>query len=97
MRVIALTTLRCFWEEHSDSRQSLQAWYQDVRHSDWRSPTDIKHVYRTASILSNNRVVFNIKCKQYRLVVAINYQAGIVFIRFVGTHKEYDAIDATQI
>ena len=97
MRVIALKTLRAFWDKHPASRQALQAWYHDVKHSDWRTPADIKAVYRNASIVGNRRVVFNIKGNQYRLVVAIQYQFGIVYIRFVGTHQEYDKIDAATV
>jgi mRNA interferase HigB len=97
VRVIALKTLRAFWEHHLNARQSLQAWYQDVIRATWKSPADIKSVYRNASILANNRVVFNIKGNRYRLVVAVQYQFGIVYIRFVGTHSEYDKIEATLI
>ncbi|GAB4487411.1 MAG: type II toxin-antitoxin system HigB family toxin [Thermodesulfovibrionales bacterium] len=77
--------------------QPLQAWYHDVKHAKWNGPADIKRIYRNASFLANNRVVFNIKGNRYRLVVAVHYQFGIVFIRFVGTHKQYDLIDAAQI
>jgi len=97
MRIISRKALKDFWELHADSREPLQAWYADAKVADWKSPADIKNVYRSASILSNNRVVFNIKGNNYRLVVAINYTSGIVFIRFVGTHQEYDKIDATTI
>ncbi len=97
MRVIALKTLRRFWESHPNARQALQAWYQDAVHSTWKSPADIKSVYRNARILANNRVVFNVKGNQYRLVVAVQYQFGIVYIRFVGAHSEYDKIDASLI
>ncbi len=97
MRVIALKTLRIFWERHPNARQALQAWYQDALHATWTSPADITHIYRNASILPNNRVVFNIKGNHYRLVVAIQYKFGIVYIRFIGTHPEYDKIDATAI
>lgn len=97
MRVISRKTLREFWENHPDSRQSLQAWYADVKHSDWKKPSDIKSVYRNASFLSNNRVVFNIKGNNYRVIVVVEYSFGIVYIRFVGTHKEYDRINAETI
>lgn len=97
MRVIALGTLRAFWENHPDARQPLQAWYDDVRHALWQSPSDIKTVYRNASIIANNRVIFNIKGNDYRLIVAVNYRFGIIYIRFVGSHKEYDRIDATTV
>ncbi|HIJ80641.1 MAG TPA: type II toxin-antitoxin system HigB family toxin [Desulfuromonadales bacterium] len=97
MRIIALKTLREFWEEHPDTRQPLQAWYEDVRYATWQSPADIKSVYRNASVIANNRIVFNIKGNHYRLVVAVNYHFGIVYIRFVGSHREYDRIDSTTV
>jgi mRNA interferase HigB len=97
MRVIALKTLRAFWEQNPNARQALLAWYQDASRAKWQSPADIKRVYRNASILPNNRVVFNIKGNHYRLVVAIKYEFGIVYIRFIGTHPTYDRIDAETI
>jgi mRNA interferase HigB len=97
VRVISRKTIREFWEKHSDAEQPLQTWYHDVKHSIWRSPADIKAVYRNASFLGHNRVVFNIKGNKYRLVVAVQYDFGIVFIRFIGTHKDYDAIDAEGV
>ncbi|NWF81276.1 MAG: type II toxin-antitoxin system HigB family toxin [Chloroflexi bacterium] len=97
MRIIAKKTLREFWECHADAEQALKAWYYDVKYADWKSPVDIRKTYATASILANNRVVFNIRGNNYRLVVAINYDFGIVYIRFVGTHQEYDQIDAEYI
>ena len=97
MRIIALKTLRTFWEQHSDARQTLQAWYHDAEQAAWKTPADIKNVYRNASFTRNNRVVFNIKGNDFRLVVAVRYSQGLMFIRFVGTHAEYDRIDATTI
>lgn len=97
MRIIALKTLRLFWEQHHDVRQALQAWYRDAKRATWTTPADIRTVYRNASFVSNNRVVFNIRGNQYRLVVAINYAYGIVYIRFIGLHQDYDKIDATTI
>ncbi|MBP1465517.1 type II toxin-antitoxin system HigB family toxin [Candidatus Chloroploca sp. M-50] len=97
MRVIAKKTLREFWETHSDAEQALKAWYQDAKSTDWNNPNDVKRTYANASIIANNRVVFNIRGNNYRLVVAINYDFHIVYIRFVGTHKEYDQIDAEKI
>ncbi|MEW6093381.1 MAG: type II toxin-antitoxin system HigB family toxin [Chloroflexota bacterium] len=97
MRIIARRTLRDFWEKHPDVRQALQAWYADAGHAQWKSPADIMNVYRNASILPNSRVVFNIKGNQYRLIVSIQYNAGIVYIRFIGTHQEYDRVDAATI
>jgi len=97
MRVIALKALREFWEQHADAEQALRAWYHDVKKATWKTPTDIKAIYRNASFIANNRVVFNIKGNQYRIVVAIQYQHRAVYIRFVGTHEEYDKIDATKV
>lgn len=97
MRIIAKKPLREFWERHSDAEQALKAWYHDAQQAQWKSPSDIRRIYATASILAHNRVVFNIRGNKYRLVVAINYDFGIVYIRFIGTHQEYDAIDAETI
>ncbi|MEK7326569.1 MAG: type II toxin-antitoxin system HigB family toxin [Chloroflexota bacterium] len=97
MRIISRKVLREFWEKHSDARQPLQAWYADVKHAQWKSPADIKSIYRNASFLAHNRVVFNIKGNHYRVVVAVQYKFSIVYIRFVGTHQEYDRIDAATI
>ena len=97
MRIISRKILREFWEKHSDARQSLQVWYADVKHADWKKPSDIKSVYRNVSFLSNNRVAFNIKGNTYRVIVVVQYTYGMVYIRFVGTHKEYDRINAETI
>ena len=97
MRIISRRTLREFWERHPDARQALQAWYADAKRAVWKRLADIKEVYRNASIIAHNRVVFNIKGNRYRLVVAVNYEYGMVYIRFVGTHEEYDRIDAATI
>ncbi len=86
-----------FWESHSDAEQPLRAWYMDAKKARWRSPADIKAIYRNASILSGNRVVFNIKGNAYRMVVIVEYLQGKIYIRFVGTHADYDRIDATRI
>jgi mRNA interferase HigB len=97
MRIIARRTLREFWEKRPDARQALQAWYADVKRADWKSPAEIKAIYRNASFLADNRVVFNVKGNQYRLIVVVQYQHGIVYLRFVGTHQEYGRIDAASI
>lgn len=96
MRVIAKRTLRDFWEKHADSEQQLKAWYHEAEQANWKSPNDIKKGYPSASILEDNRMVFNIKGNNYRLIVRINYNYGIVWIRFIGTHAEYDKVDATK-
>jgi mRNA interferase HigB len=97
MRIISRKTLKEFWSQHPDARQPLQAWYEDAKHAAWRSPADIKNNYRNASFLANNRVVFNIKGNDYRLIVSVQYAHGILYIRFIGTHREYDRIDAATI
>jgi mRNA interferase HigB len=97
MRIIAKKTLREFWEQHADAEQALKAWYHDVKQAEWHSPNDIRQSYTTVSIIANNRAVFNIRGNAYRVIVAINYDYGIVYIRFVGTHRQYDQIDATTV
>lgn len=97
MRIISRKALREFWETHRDAQKALEAWYLDTKKAQWKTPSDIKSVYRNASFVANNRVVFNIKGNHYRIVVVIIYKKGIVYIRFVGTHSEYDKIDVTQI
>lgn len=99
MRVIARKTLRNFYDQsdYRDSKASLDAWHNEAIKACWRTPGDIKTKYRHASILKNNRVVFNVAGNKYRLVVRIDYQNQIVFIRFVGTHEQYDAINAEEI
>ncbi|MEI8308269.1 MAG: type II toxin-antitoxin system HigB family toxin [Chloroflexales bacterium] len=97
MRIIAQKALREFWERHPDAEQSLKAWYYDAKQATWAHPQDIRQMYATASIVTNNRVVFNIRGNNYRLIAAINYDLGIIYIRFIATHREYDHIDATNI
>jgi len=96
-RIIAKSTLREFWENHTDSEQYLKTWYDTTRKATWLSPNDVKQTYITASILKNSRVVFNIKGNSYRLVVKFNYEKQWAFIRFIGTHDEYDKIDADTV
>ncbi|MEZ3033825.1 type II toxin-antitoxin system HigB family toxin [Escherichia coli] len=97
MKIISVKTLRDFWAKYPDAEQPLKAWVDEVTKADWKNPAEIKEQYRTASILKNRRVVFNIKGNDYRLIVAIAYQRGWMFVKFIGTHKEYDAIDADTI
>ena len=97
MRVIAIRTLREFWQRHADAEEPLRAWYSDARRATWQAPADIKSLHAQASVIAGNRIVFNIKGNDYRLVIHINYPAGVVYIRFIGTHAEYDRIDATCI
>jgi len=96
-RIVAKRTIREFWEKHSDSKEYLQTWYQTVKAAEWKTPNDIKEFYATISILKNSRVVFNIKGNDFRLVAKINYKKKWLFIKFIGTHEEYDKIDANTI
>jgi mRNA interferase HigB len=97
MRIIAISTLRDFWEKHPDAQTPLRAWYAIASRAKWSSPKEIKQAYRNASFMANNRVVFNIKGNDYRLVVLVRYDKGLLFVRFVGTHTQYDKIDALTI
>ena len=97
MRIIALETLRDLWGKHADAAEPLAAWYAIASRSVWRSPADVKVAYRNASFLTGNRVVFNIKGSDNWLVVAMHYNRQIANIRFVGTHRQYDQIDATLV
>jgi mRNA interferase HigB len=97
MRVIAVRSLREFWTRHPAAEQPLRAWLDEARAADWRRPSDIKGQYGHAGVLKNRRVVFNIKGNDYRLVVAIAYRLQVVYVKFVGTHAQYDAIDAETV
>ena len=97
MRVITRSKLKAFWETHSLAEGPLTAWFKEAEQAQWHLPNDIKQRYRTASILNDCRVVFNIHGDDYRLVVKIHYNTGVIFIRFVGTHAEYDKINAETI
>ena len=99
MRIISRSTLKSFWEkkEHKDSEQPLRTWFDEAKKANWKNPSDIKEVYRNASFVANNRVVFNIHGNKYRLIVAFKYPFGIGYIRFIGTHKQYDKIDAESV
>ena len=96
MRIIAKKTLREFWMSNPDAEDPLLAWFREVEKEDWSKPAQVKEKYRSASFVGN-RVVFNIKGNDYRLVVKINYPRRIVYVRFVGTHKEYDEIDVKEV
>ncbi len=96
-RIFAKSTLREFWKSYPESEQFLKTWYDTAMNSIWKSPADIRKTYATASILKDGRVVFNIKGNAFRLVAKINYEKQWIFIRFVGTHEDYDKIDATTI
>ncbi|AZE98927.1 putative membrane protein [Pseudomonas orientalis] len=97
MRIIAISQLKTFWRKYPDAEQSLLAWIDEAKNADWSTPADIKEQFRHASVLKSRRVVFNIKDNDYRLVVAVAYRYGALYIKFVGTHKQYDAIDADTV
>ncbi len=97
MRVIAIKKLQEFGERHTDSRQPLLAWYNEVKKENWDTPNDVKLRYPSASILRGNRVVFNIKGNKYRLVVEVNYSKQVVYVKFVGSHQQYNNIDSRRI
>ena len=96
-RIIDKRTLKEFWEVHPDAEQYLKTWFDIAKTNSWKSPNDIKLNFANASILKNSRVVFNIKGNSYRLVVQFNYEREWAFIRFIGSHSEYDKIDANTI
>jgi mRNA interferase HigB len=96
-RIFSKSTLREFWEIYSDSEQYLKTWYDAAINSEWKTPNDVKNTYANASILKNSRIVFNIKGNSYRLVVKFNFEKQWMFIRFIGTHKDYNEIDADNI
>lgn len=99
MRIIAFRTIREFFEnpDYSDSEPSLRSWYHDTKIAELKNSNELKQQYKNASIVGDGRVVFNIKGNDYRLVVAIDYEFQVIFIRFIGTHKQYDKIDAKTI
>ncbi|PCH61777.1 MAG: addiction module toxin RelE [SAR86 cluster bacterium] len=100
MRVIAISTLKAFWidkPEYLDAKQATLAWYRHAQHAHWSSPAAVKQDFRNASILKDGRAVFNIAGNKYRLVVWINYAYAVVYIRFIGTHAQYDKIDVQTI
>ena len=97
MRIIAIKALKDFWMSYPESEEALKAWHAIAKEADWKSANDVKSFYRNASILREGRVVFNIAGNKFRLIVSINYPYRVVYIRFVGTHKQYDKIDAQTI
>lgn len=99
MRIIKRSTLQRFWAnpQHADSQGPLKAWYSEAKDAQWQNPAEVKRKYQNASVLKNGRVVFNIAGNKYRLVAKIHYNTRIVYIRFVGTHKDYDEIDADTV
>ena len=97
MRIISRGTLRGFWEGHADAEQPLKAWFHEAEVADWQRPQDVKDQYGNASVIRGNRIVFNIAGNKYRLIVKFNYPYRVGYIRFVGTHADYDEIDAESV
>jgi len=97
MRIVAISHLRTFWEKNPEAEQPLKSWFDEVKKAAWSQPAEIKAQYRSASILKNRRVVFNIKGNDYRLVVSVAYRYQAVYVKFIGTHAEYDATDAETV
>lgn len=97
MRIISKKILRDFWEIHADSEQSLKSWFQETSVAEWKNPNEVKNNYPRASILNDNRIVFNIKGNTYRLIIRINYSYQMIWIRFIGTQSEYDKVNANTI
>ena len=97
MRIVAKRTLREFWERHPDARAPLEHWYQQVRRANWDTPAEVTAQWPRSSIVGRNRVVFRIRGNQYRLVVEIFYPGRQVFIKFIGTHAEYDRVNVAEV
>lgn len=97
MRIISRKPLREFGDAEPEAKSALDSWFHEAKRANWTTPTEIKEQYGSASVLRNNRVVFNIAGNKFRLIVRINYRTGIVYVRFVGTHAQYDKIDAEEI
>ena len=97
MRIISKASLIEFWSKHPASKSALQTWFEDASHAQWKSPKDIKLRYAKASFIADNRVVFNIKGNDYRLVVAVAYRFGALYIKFIGTHDEDDTVLAATV
>jgi len=97
MRIIALSRLRDFWHKHPPAELPLRSWYAEASRATWKSPAEIKAAHRNASVVGGDRMVFNIKGNDYRLIVAVRYRQQIMYVRFVGTHREYDKVDAATV
>ncbi len=97
MRIIKKGTLREYWRQNPEAAEPLKSWYKEVKAADWQTPHDVKEMYGSASIVGDNRIVFNIAGNKHRLVVKFNYPYRVAYIRFIGTHAEYDEIDVEEI
>jgi mRNA interferase HigB len=96
-RIFSRGTLRQFWEKYPETEQYLKTWYETAMNADWKSPNDVKTTYANVSVLKNQRLVFNIKGNSYRLIAKFNFEKQWIFIRFLGTHHEFDKINANTI
>lgn len=96
-RIFAKSTLRSYWEKHPETEQHLKTWYDTALNSNWNNPMDVKKTFSTASILKESRIVFNIKGNSHRLIAKFNFEKQWIFIRFIGTHSEYDKVNANTI
>jgi mRNA interferase HigB len=96
-RIFAKSTLRSYWEKHPETEQYLKTWYDTALSSNWRNPIDVKKTFSTAIILKESRIVFNIKGNSHRLIAKFNFEKQWIFIRFIGTHSEYDKVNANTI
>ena len=103
MRIIARRTLHSFvesragYKDHAALKAAVDAWFEEVRKARWTSTAEVKRLYATASIVTADRIVFNIKGNDYRLVVSVDFEKGIVWIKWIGTHKDYDKIDVKEV
>jgi mRNA interferase HigB len=99
MRIISVGTLKAFWEipGHRDAEQPLRTWVRVVRAASWPDPMEIKPMFNSADILGDGRIVFDIGGNKYRLITWVNFHYGVVYVRFIGTHREYDGVDARSI
>ena len=97
MHLVSVSPLLAFTTKHPSARQAILSWVDEVKKASWTRPSDLKAQYATVSILKNRRVVFNLKGNDYRLIVAVAYRTGFVFVKFIGTHKEYDLVDADTV
>jgi mRNA interferase HigB len=97
MRIISKGTLRDYWQGHAETEQPLKSWHQIANKANWGTPQDVKSSFVSASIIADNRVVFDIHGNDYRLIVKFNYAYKVGYVRFIGTHKEYDKVDATTV
>jgi mRNA interferase HigB len=97
LRIISKKILQDFWEVHTDTEQQLKSWFKETSNAEWKNPNEVKTEYPSASILTDNRIVFNIKGNKYRLIIKVNYNYQMIWIRFIGTHAVYDRINANEI